>query len=222
MKKVFIVCVILQIILTACGISQEVVDDKPVDVQPAEEDIVVYTPVDGEVVGCSFNIEGKARGFWFFEGVFPARLVDNNGDLILAESISSDGNWMTEDFVDFNATFNFETDAPSGTLILHNDNPSGLSENDDQILIPLQFRPCVQNVDLKQKKIEDYIRENISNIGVSPPVLGGSWYVVSIDFPGNMVVTVIYEDGHIQKKITASYSIVDNEVVLDNLVESDM
>ena len=73
--------------------------------------------------------------------------MDENGNILkesfaTAQGDPADGgvNWMTEDFVPFKAEIEFK--APSGkkgALILEKDNPSGLSEYDDALRVPVRF-----------------------------------------------------------------------------------
>ena len=47
---------------------------------------------------------------------------------------------MTQDFVPFLATLEFETpDTEQGTLVFEKDNPSGLPEHDDRLIMPVRF-----------------------------------------------------------------------------------
>jgi hypothetical protein len=66
--------------------------------------------------------------------------------------------------------------------------------------------------DLVEKEIvEKYIKDNIKNIASNDPVLGGSWYVLSINtVPSTNSGEVAYEDGHIQSKATFTYEYVEN------------
>lgn len=58
--------------------------------------------------------------------------------------------------------------------------------------------------------IEKYLRENINSISTKKPVLGGSWYIISVfSDPNSNTGEVIFEDGHIQEKASFSYE-VDN------------
>jgi len=61
---------------------------------------------------------------------------------------------------------------------------------------------------LKEKAlIEKYVRENIVDLVKEKPVLGGTWYVVSIEVsPSNKSGSVVYEDGHIQGEASFSYA----------------
>lgn len=78
--------------------------------------------------------------------------------------------------------------------------------------------PEVVEVVLDDKVIvEKYIRENIKNIVTEEPVLGGSWYLASIDIDTSTKTgTMIYEDGHIQGKANFNY-IRSGEQVTINL-----
>lgn len=54
--------------------------------------------------------------------------------------------------------------------------------------------------------VEQYVRENISNISTEKAVLGGTWYALLIVAnPTLKTGEVIYEDGHIQHKATFNY-----------------
>ncbi|OGZ18196.1 MAG: hypothetical protein A2V72_00025 [Candidatus Nealsonbacteria bacterium RBG_13_37_56] len=87
-------------------------------------------------------VQGEARGYWFFEASFPIVLTDWDG-LIIAQGIAqAKGEWMTEDFVQFEAVLEFEKPeyGNKGNLILRKDNPSGLPENDDALEVPIIFK----------------------------------------------------------------------------------
>lgn len=102
--------------------------------------IVIETPRPGQEISSPLIIKGKARGTWYFEASFPARLIDANGKVLITMPIQATGEWMTTEFVPFTAKMDFT--APSsktGTLILQKDNPSGLAINDDELRIPIVF-----------------------------------------------------------------------------------
>jgi hypothetical protein len=99
-------------------------------------------PRPNQEIESPFAIRGEARGYWFFEASFPIVLTDWDG-LIIAQGIATaQGEWMTEDFVQFEAVLEFEKPEYSnkGTLILRKDNPSGLPENDDALEVPIIFK----------------------------------------------------------------------------------
>lgn len=105
--------------------------------------IYLETPQPDEMIQSPLIIQGRARGSWFFEGSFPVTLTDWDGKIIAQGIAQAQGEWMTTDFVPFEATlpFTLEKDVYSnrGALILRKDNPSGLPEHDDALEISIKF-----------------------------------------------------------------------------------
>jgi len=104
--------------------------------------ITLYNVFPNQEIESPLVIKGKAKGTWFFEGDFPIILTNWDG-LIIAESYASaKGDWMTEDFVEFEGTIEFEKPDlyNRGSLILQKDNLSGLPENDDALEISITFK----------------------------------------------------------------------------------
>jgi hypothetical protein len=102
-------------------------------------DVIVIKRDDGSV-SSPLIIVGEAR-LWYFEGAFPISLLNESGKEFAHDLASADGDWMTEDWVPFTAEIPFppQQSGSKGTIILRNDNPSGLPENDDRIEIPVTF-----------------------------------------------------------------------------------
>lgn len=131
------------------GNQKSIVVEIPVQTPPVEEAtttkdisylIQVATPTPAMFVTSPMEISGKARGFWFFEASFPAKIVDANGTELAAFSIETTDDWMTEEFVNFNTTIPFTTSTTAtGSLILQKSNPSGESQNEEILLIPITF-----------------------------------------------------------------------------------
>lgn len=109
--------------------------------RPVDGDTIrVTNPLSNILMQSPFTIVGEARGAWFFEGSFPIRLIDANGKEILSSHVQAKSNWMTNDFVPFEAKITFNTpETDTGTLILMKDNPSGLVQNNNSISIPIRF-----------------------------------------------------------------------------------
>lgn len=103
--------------------------------------IVVYSPSKNQEVTLPLTITGTARGSWFFEASFPVKLLDANNQVIAQTIASAKRDWMTEEFVLFEAEIPGSILSVSGqipvTLVLEKDNPSGLPENEEKITIPL-------------------------------------------------------------------------------------
>lgn len=124
----------------------------PADVQAhidSKSDLIrLDTPLPLQFVSSPLTITGEARGYWFFEASFPIVLTDWDGKIIAHHYATAEGEWMTEDFVPFTTELEFENPykvgdpdfMQRGTLILHKDNPSGLSEHDNALEIPVRFK----------------------------------------------------------------------------------
>ena len=107
--------------------------------------IVLDNPFPGAVTGKGFMVFGKARGNWYFEATFPITVLDKDGKTLAETFATAQGdpatgevNWMTEEFVNFKGEVKVpESYIGPATLILKKDNPSGLSENDASISLPI-------------------------------------------------------------------------------------
>lgn len=99
-------------------------------------------PQPGSTITSPLTVSGEARGTWYFEAVFPIDVLDAQGNKIGGAYAQADGEWMTTDFVPFTSipiTFTTQPAGSKGTLLLKKDNPSGLPEHDDQLLVPVVF-----------------------------------------------------------------------------------
>lgn len=77
---------------------------------------------------------------WYFEGDFPIYLVSEEGEELAVAIAVGEGNWMTTDWVEFNATLEFEVQEPGeGYLIFEKSNPSDKRELDRELRIPVSF-----------------------------------------------------------------------------------
>ncbi|HUV81024.1 MAG TPA: GerMN domain-containing protein [Patescibacteria group bacterium] len=102
--------------------------------------IRISVPRPNQIIQSPLIIKGEARGFWFFEASFPVKLLDENGQLLASAVAYVQEDWMTEDFIPFEAEILFERPAAEkGTLVLEKDNPSGLPENADELRLPVKF-----------------------------------------------------------------------------------
>ena len=107
---------------------------------PKEDLIIVESPSAHEVIKSPLTIKGLARGSWFFEGTFPIEILDVNGNIIAQNFAQANNDWMTSEFVPFEAVLTFDTpNTEKGTIVLKKDNPSGLTENEDELRIPISF-----------------------------------------------------------------------------------
>jgi hypothetical protein len=106
-------------------------------------DIKVIRPRPRQVITSPFVIRGEARGSWFFEGDFVIELIDEGGEVIRVVIAHAEGDWMTDDFVQFTAYLDFEVfQKKDAELIFIKDNPTGLPEDAIEIHIPVLLNPA--------------------------------------------------------------------------------
>ena len=102
--------------------------------------IRITNPRPNQTIENPILVNGEARGFWFFEASFPVKIFDENDFLLGIVPAQALGEWMTEDFVPFSTTLSFSAPSTSkGKLVLEKDNPSGLPEHSDQLIVPVYF-----------------------------------------------------------------------------------
>jgi len=71
--------------------------------------------------------------------------------------------------------------------------------------------PTLSQVDCvtmhERRTVESYVEKNIKIIATNNPILGGSWYVIAVSAnTTNHTGEVRYEDGHIERTATFSYT----------------
>lgn len=140
-KKVLILVVIilgLAAVLAGVLFLMEEAEEKIVEEE--EEEIIVFSPQPNQIVKSPLLIEGKARGFWFFEATFPVQLLDDEGEELVISYVQTTDDWMTEEFVPFEGELVFEAPkTQTGILRFLNANPSGLPEHQKIFEVPVQF-----------------------------------------------------------------------------------
>lgn len=107
--------------------------------------ILIESPAPESKITSPLKIKGEARGNWYFEASFPIVLTDWDGKIIAQGIATAQNDWMTENFVPFTATLNFENPSwnadfsKRGSLIFKKDNPSGLPEHDNAYEMTVWF-----------------------------------------------------------------------------------
>ncbi|MBU4314915.1 Gmad2 immunoglobulin-like domain-containing protein [Patescibacteria group bacterium] len=107
----------------------------------ASKDDIVVDILEGQTITSPLTITGQARGSWFFEATAPVVIVNWDGLIIAQGYIQTTDDWMTEEFVPFVGTLEFEKPSygDNGAIILQADNPSDLPEFDKALEIPILF-----------------------------------------------------------------------------------
>lgn len=148
MKKIFAVILTIILILIAVGVWFFWPNNQHNDL------IKVENLKANQAIQSPFIITGQARGSWFFEASFPVELLDLSGNVIVQTFAQAKSDWMTTEYVPFEAILNFEinSDTQEAVLVLKKDNPSGLAQNDAEVKIPV----VLQKANVPQKDITLY------------------------------------------------------------------
>lgn len=105
---------------------------------PTHESIVIVSPRAGSLVSEKITIVGRAKGEWFFEGVFPVAVVSDSGEELAQTLAVAQEDSYSADYVPFTATVTVNIDENTvGYIEFQKDNPSGLPENSMSYQIPI-------------------------------------------------------------------------------------
>jgi hypothetical protein len=171
-NKIMIIVLIVLVIISLFVYVQIRKEESPnnnLEEQRINKLIKVSYPTSGSEISSPLVITGEARGTWFFEASFPIVLTDKDGVTITQGIATAQSDWMTEDFVPFTATLNFEkpSSGENGFLILKKDNPSGLPENDDELKIPIIF----SSEEIPQRSVKLYYYNSSKDQDVSGNIM---------------------------------------------------
>ncbi len=103
-----------------------------------DDQIQITKPRPTQTIPSPLTVTGKAVGSWYFEASFPIILLNADGIEVARTVARAQGDWMTTAFVPFTATLEFpDSVLGAATLVLEKDNPSGLSENNAALRVPV-------------------------------------------------------------------------------------
>ena len=104
------------------------------------EEINLLTPIQGSKASSPLIISGSVVGNWMAEGQMSATLTDANGLIIGTTNLTTEDDWMTNDFVSFFGEIEFtKPNSSYGYLIIKNANLSGMPANDKSLEYILAF-----------------------------------------------------------------------------------
>ena len=108
----------------------------------AAAELKITSPRPGARLKSGFVAAGIAPGTWYFEAVFPIKLVDENGATLAEVPGQAQGDWMTTEPVAFKSIVNFTVAAEKKAwLVLAKDNPSDEEKNAAEVRIPVILTP---------------------------------------------------------------------------------
>jgi len=106
----------------------------------ADGTLTVSAPGINAIVVSPAAIAGSAQG-WYFEAVFPVKILDGDGTVLGSGQAQAQSDWMITSSVPFSATISFTNPKyANGTIVFRKDNPSGLPKYDEEFILPIWFR----------------------------------------------------------------------------------
>ncbi len=150
MKKLLIL-LCAPVVLTGCWSTKEMppedydnagnVVEEETEPRESDDAITVVEPAAESTIAFPLKVSGEAKGSWYFEGSFPVKLLDSEGNILAEIQAQATEDWMQEGPVPFEATIQIDNPPTSGTgkLVLSKDNPSGLPENDESVEVEISF-----------------------------------------------------------------------------------
>ncbi|MEK7540321.1 MAG: Gmad2 immunoglobulin-like domain-containing protein [Patescibacteria group bacterium] len=98
----------------------------------ATEEVHITAPEKNSQVTTPIAVSGTAPGTWFFEGSFPVRLEDLQGNILTQTYTQAQGEWMTEGPVEFTSSVEYSvSEETSAVLVFQPDDPSGLGVTEE-------------------------------------------------------------------------------------------
>ena len=138
-KIIWIVIILAVIIVALIGVLLFMPAKNNTPVSTAG--IQVNSPTANAEVSSPLKIIGQVRGNGWsgFEGqVGSVRLIDGNGTEIISGPLTATTEW-TKLPTDFETTLKFDGAPGNATLVFHNENPSGLPQNDKTFILPVKI-----------------------------------------------------------------------------------
>lgn len=103
-----------------------------------KDDLVAFSVAPNTKVSGVVSYRGVIKGGYFFEGNILINVLDLNRKTLLENNATAKTDWMTDKNVEFEGIIDFSVlEKGPAYLEIHNDNASGLPENDKNILIPI-------------------------------------------------------------------------------------
>ncbi len=112
--------------------------ENPGLIQGNKDDLISFSITPNTRVSKVVSYRGVVKGGYFFEANILVNVLDLNKKKVIQSNAIATTEWMTAGPVDFEGYLDFSK-APKGNgyIEIHNDNASGIPENDKSILIPI-------------------------------------------------------------------------------------
>lgn len=130
--------------------KEEEQEDKKGAFSKNDIELILYEIEEGDKLEKDTLVTGEITGTWYFEGEFPVRVFDSDGEEIDTLVATAKEDWMTQENVPFEFVLStLVTKETEITLKFEKSNPSGLKEYEDSIDMKFSLLPSQKNIVLK-------------------------------------------------------------------------
>ena len=106
----------------------------------ADGTLSVSAPAINAVIASPVAVAGSAKG-WYFEALFPVKILDGDGTVLGNSQAQAQSDWMTTSSVPFSVSIPFTApNYATGTIVFQKDNPSGLPKYAEEFTLPVRFK----------------------------------------------------------------------------------
>ncbi len=121
--------------------TEQVQENNKIEIGGNKDDLVAFSVLPNTEVHGILSYRGTIKGGYFFEGNILINILDENKKVIKRSNAVAKTDWMTSGPVDFEGNIDFSGLSKGGAYFeIHNDNASGLPENDKFIRIPITIK----------------------------------------------------------------------------------
>lgn len=187
----------------------------PSVIGPNAKDLISFSVKAGETVSGKMKTTGVISGGYFFEANIVVNILDANKKLMKAGNGMAVGDWMTAQPTAFSTNLDF-TGLPSGPAYIEikNDNASGDSAYDKQILIPIVIANTMSSANTYIYKNHGFMME-LPKGYVPQEVKGETGPTISIALPGDSGWLIYITDATWWEKynLTGQATFIRNEKI---------
>lgn len=121
--------------------------EKTPEILGNKADLISCSVKPGSTISGNLVFNGIVKNGYFFEGNIVINILDQNKDILKKSYGNAVTDWMTSGPVSFTGSIDL-TGVPAGAAYfeIHNDNASGIPENDKSILIPVIIENSVMGL----------------------------------------------------------------------------
>jgi hypothetical protein len=142
MKSFAVACVLACAALAACSPNGESKGGFEQSRTSPLPEVQVTMPKSHARVKSPLDVEGVAPNLWYFEAIFPAKLVDKDGKVLAEAPAQAQSDWTKPGPVNFKVHFEFSVAAETPASIVLEKDATGENKEIRTVHIPIVLEPA--------------------------------------------------------------------------------